>query len=80
MIKVGDTVKVIGTTVAGLDENKECIKIGTICRVVGTEIDEKAGLIVGIIPEGRLPYNGYSEYWYLEKDVEKGHMIWVKKN
>ena len=56
MIKVGDSVKVIGTTVAGLDENKECIKIGTICRVVGTEIDEKAGLIVGIIPEGRLPY------------------------
>ncbi|MBR5796324.1 MAG: hypothetical protein IKY26_09290 [Erysipelotrichaceae bacterium] len=77
MIKVGDTVKVIGTTVCGLEE-KECIKIGTICKVVGIEVDEKEGLIVGMIPERELPYNGYGEYWYLEKDVEKGHMEWIK--
>lgn len=77
MIKVGDNVKVIGTTICGGIE-KECIKIGTICRVVGTEMDKKVGLIVGLIPEKQLPFKGYGEYWYLEKDVEKGHCEWVK--
>ena len=69
MMKVGDTVKVIGTTNCGGFE-RECIKIGTICKVVDTEIDPKAGLIVGIIPERELPYNGHGEFWYLEKDIE----------
>lgn len=77
MIKVGDTVKVIGKTSCGGGEI-ECIKIGTICKVVGTENDETEGLIVGVIPEKEIPYKGYGEYWYLEKDVEKGHMEWVK--
>lgn len=76
MIKTGDTVKVIGTTECGLGE-KECIKIGTICKVVETEND-KNGLIVGIVPEKDLPYKGYGEFLYLEKDVEKGHLEWVK--
>ncbi len=80
MIKVGDTVKVVGTTVCGDETEKECIKIGTICRVVETENNEREGLIVGIIPERELPYNGYGEYWYLEKDVEKGHLEWVKED
>lgn len=77
MLKIGDTVKVIGTTDCGGFE-KECIKIGTICRVVGTYMDSKSGVIVGIIPEKEAPYKGVGEYWYLEKDVEKGHMEWVK--
>ena len=77
MIKVGDTVKVIGTTMC-VDVEEECIKIGTICKVVETEDDKKGGLIVAIIPERELPYEGYGEYWYFEKDVEKGHMEWVK--
>lgn len=76
MIKVDDTVKVIGTTVrSGFEE--ECIKIGTICKVVGVENQETGSLLVGIIPEKELPYKGYGEYWYLEKDIEKGHMEWV---
>ena len=58
---------------------KELIKINTICKVVGVENNEKNGLIVGIIPERELPYNGYGEFWYLEKDVEKGHMEWVRE-
>ena len=78
MIKVGDTVKVVGTTDIGGIE-KELIKINTICKVVGVENNEKYGLIVGLIPERELPYNGYGEFWYLEKDVEKGHMEWVKE-
>lgn len=76
MIKVGDMVKVIGTTTCGSTE-RECIKIGTICKVVGVENTEVEGLIVGLVPEKELP-SRYSEYWYLEKDVEKGHLEWVK--
>ena len=78
MIKVGDIVKVVGTTDIGGIE-KELIKINTICKVVGVENNEKNGLIVGIVPEKELPYNGYGEFWYLEKDVEKGHMEWVRE-
>ena len=73
MIKVGDTVKVIGKTVSGIEET-ECIKIGTICEVVSVYYDSDIGLIVGIIPK----YSKGLEYWYLEKDVEKGHLEWVK--
>lgn len=79
MIKVGDTVKVIGTTDVGGIE-KELIKIGTICRVVTTENTENEGMIVGIVPENELPYSGYGEYWYFEKDVEKGHLEWIKED
>ena len=73
MIKVRDTVKVIGKTVSGIEE-KECIKIGTICDVVATYDDPDVGRIVGIIPKDSKG----CEYWYLEKDVEKGHIEWVK--
>lgn len=75
-IKIGDTVKVTGTTNCG-GEEKECTPIGTICKVIGTESDDKEGILVGIIPERELPFNGYGDYWYLEKDVEKGSLKWI---
>lgn len=77
MLKVGDTVKVKNTTMH-YGERKEFIPIGTICRVVGTMYYEKIGNAVGIVPESSLSYDGYEEYWYLECEVEKGHMEWVK--
>ena len=77
MLKVGDTVKVKDTTMHQ-GERKEFIPIGTICRVVGTTYYESEGNAVGIVPESSLPYDGYGEYWYLECEVEKGHMEWVK--
>lgn len=75
MIKKGDYVKVIGTTDCGGIE-KECIKIGTICRVVSVDDSEKPEIYVNI-----EPINEYNpvEYWYSEKDVEKGHLEWVKE-
>ena len=78
MIKLGDTIKIIGTTLCG-DEEKECIPIGTVCEVVGIENREKEGLILGVIPQKELPYSGYGEYWYLARDIEKGRMEWVKE-
>lgn len=76
MLKIGDTVKVIGKTIDGDGVEKELIPIGTVCRVIGYYNDDKNGLTVGIRPEGKPSY--YGEYWYLECDVEKGHMEWVK--
>ena len=77
MIKVGDTVKVIGKTVCGIKE-AECIKIGTICKVVRHDVLTNGDEVFGIVPERELPYNGWGEIWYLEKDIEKGHMEWVR--
>lgn len=72
MIKVGDTVKVAGTTACGIGE-EECIKIGTTCVVVDSVRDEITGkTMFGIIPEKKLPYKGYGEYWYFAKDLKKG--------
>ena len=77
MLYIGDTVKVIGTTNCGGYE-KECIVIGTICEVVAVDYDSPSGfLTVGIVPKNELPYDGYSEYWYREKDIQKGHLKWV---
>lgn len=74
MIKVGDTVKVTGTTSCGGFE-KECIPIGTVCEVTGTYIDEKDRLVIGLVP---VNDRGYGEYWYLANAVEKGHLEWVR--
>lgn len=77
MLYIGDTVKVIGTTRCGIEDEYECIKIGTICEVVDVDYDSPSGLTVAIVPKNELPYDGYSEYWYREKDVQKGHLEWV---
>ena len=79
MIKVGDTVKVIGKTICGIAE-AECIKIGTICKVIEVADNEKGKQIVALVPlEEFHGFNDYYvEWWYDEKDVEKGHLKWVK--
>ena len=74
MLKIGDLVKVKDATMYQ-GEKKEFIPIGTICQVVG--ICEEN--VIGIVPENSLPYNGSGEYWYLESELEKGHMEWVKE-
>ena len=76
MIKIGDLVKVIGTTnCAGFE--KECIKIGTICKVI--DIEHEGDLpIFCLTPLREFPCSA-DEYWYLEKDVEKGHLEWIKE-
>lgn len=75
MINICDTVKVIGTTLNGAGEEKELIKIGTICKVTKKE-KSKEGIIVGIVP---IEHPNYCEYWYLEKDVEKGRLEWIRE-
>lgn len=76
MIKINDTVKIIGTTLCGDDKEKECIKKGTICTVVNIDNsceDENTQYILV------RPIDSHDEpFWYLSKDVEKGHMEWIK--
>ena len=75
MIKIGDTVKVTGTTVCGGFE-KECISIGTICEVTDIDKEKDGTPLIGIKPvDGSLN----APYWYLEKDLEKGHLEWIKE-
>lgn len=77
MIKIGDFVKVTGTTNCGGFE-KECIKIGTICKVIDIAYDEGYIPIFCIAPLREFSCNT-DEYWYSEKDVEKGHFEWIKE-
>lgn len=81
MLKIGDTVKVIGKTIDGNGKEREYIPIGTICRILSMNYDKKEGLLVEIISEKGYSYSD-SDYgfWYLACDVEKGHMEWVKDN
>ena len=76
MLKVGDTVKVIAATEdAGYCDGRkiEYIPIGTICTVTEVENGHDGMPYYGITPLGR----DYM-FCYLEDELEKGHMEWVK--
>lgn len=72
MLNVNDMVKVIGKTICG-DETKECIPIGTICKVteVYEDDDEK---YYGIVP---LNDTTIYPFHYLESELEKGELKWI---
>lgn len=69
MLHVGDTVKVLSTTMHD-GEPIELIKIGTICNVVETDGDW-----IQIIESNTFNDMGF---WYKADEVEKGHLEWVK--
>ena len=73
-IKVGDTVKVITSTTSHWDAEKktEYIPIGTICKI--RDIDYcKDETYYGI-----QPLESNEIFYYLEDELEKGHMEWIK--
>ena len=74
MLKVGDTVKVIGKTIGGDGIEKEYFPIGSICIVLSTERNKEGRLLIEISTNK----NDDCGYWYFENDLEKGHMMWVK--
>ena len=76
MLKVGDIVKV-KSKVNYCGEMKEYIPIGTICKVVEMESVPNE-CVFRIVPLDQLPANSYNGFWYLETEVEKGHLEWVK--
>ena len=73
-IEIGDTVKVIEATASHYDpdDKTEYIPIGTICKV--RDIDYcKDGTYYGI-----QPLESNCIFYYLENELEKGHMEWVR--
>ena len=71
-IKVGDTVKVINSTLVN-GHAVQLIPIGTICRVASVENN-----IIGLIPIFRTAYK--EPFYYLDDEVEKGELIWLPAN
>lgn len=71
MLKVGDTVKVISTTLCG-DEMKQLIPIDTICTVV--EVHKSKKPYYGITPINK---NDDYCFYYLESELEKGNLVWI---
>lgn len=74
-IKTGDTVKIIGKTLDGENREREYIPIGTICKVLETEIDSNTGKLICLVRK----LNTNWEYWYLADDLEKGKLVWRKE-
>lgn len=75
MLKVGDTVKVISDTVSHWDssERTEYISIGTICKVRDIDYCTDGRTFYGI-----QPLESNCIFYYLENELEKGHMEWIK--
>lgn len=72
--KIGDMVKVISKT----DDNgemREYFPIGTICEIVEIGCDDNESYFYGVKPINTF-YCG-SPYYYLENELEKGHMQWI---
>ena len=77
MLKVGDTVKVIGKTLNGANEMVEIIPIGTIGKVITIE-NEKEEVIAEVVA---VPHTfDDCGYWYKENELEKGKLVWVKED
>lgn len=75
MLKIGDTVKVISDTVSHWDpgERTEYIPIGTICVVRDIDYNKDDTIFYGI-----KPLESNCIFYYLENELEKGHMEWIK--
>lgn len=75
MLKIGDTVKVISATedFENSQRKQEYIPIGTICEVTGIlyEIDGSPFYEIRSTSTGDV-------FYYLEEELEKGHMEWIK--
>lgn len=68
-IKVGDTVKVINSTLFN-GHYEQLIHIGTICKVTSVENN-----VVGLVP---ISDPDVEAYYYLDNEVEKGELIWTR--
>lgn len=76
MLKVGDTVKVIDKTHYSDGSQKEFIPIGTICTVKELDYEEDGTSYYGLLPIGDRDSGVY--FYYLENELEKGHVEWIK--
>ena len=77
MLKVGDTVKVIDKTHYSDGSKKELISIGTICTVKELDYEEDGTPDYGLLPIDDSRDDG-TYFYYLENELEKGHLEWIK--
>lgn len=79
MINIGDTVKIVKMTQkAGGEPGElfEYIRIGTICTVNDIDHFDDGTTAYECIPDDwRDDIGGF---WYLEDEIEKGHLEWIK--
>lgn len=75
MLKITDTVKVIAKTNCG-GIIKELIPVGTICIIVSEHKDKYGSIYYGVTPL----HNRNDLFYYLESELEKGSLQWVKKS
>lgn len=74
MLKITDTVKVISKTNCG-GIMKELIPVGTICIIVSEHKDKDGSIYYGVTPL----HNRNDLFYYLESELEKGSLQWVKE-
>ena len=72
MLKVGDTVKVIAPTMYN-GKATELYPIGTIATIVTVGYEEDGAPFYEVCSE-----SDHIGFWYLENELEKGHLEWVK--
>lgn len=75
MLKITDTVKVISKTNCG-GIMKELIPVGTICIIVSEHKDKDGSIYYGVTPF----HNRNDLFYYLESELEKGSLQWVKES
>lgn len=75
MLKITDTVKVISKTNCG-GIMKELIPVGTICIIVSEHKDKDGSIYYGVTPL----HNRNDLFYYLESELEKGSLQWVKES
>ena len=76
MLKIGDTVRVISPAKYKNGDEEELIKIGTICTVVEVCNENEDG--TGDVWYGITDSDKRNPFYYVEKELEKGHLEWVK--
>lgn len=76
MLNLNDIVKIISPVMVD-DELKELFPVGTICKVVEIRSEKDGSLYYGVKPV-TLFYTSTVTYYYTEKELEKGHLRWIK--
>lgn len=83
MLNNGDVVKVLSETKYKNGEKQILFPIGTICRVVEVcDVKTEDGLerYYGICRYEIKEPHVSDIFYYLEDELEKGHLEWVKEN
>lgn len=77
MLKIGDTVKVIDRTLCG-GIKTEVIPIGTVCVIVEIDHEDHGQAYYGLIEGTKIQKIPDDPWYYLEEELERGRLVWIK--